>query len=298
MSARSSEGTASEAGGEEQRVVSLPRSVEPMLESGRELRTASGVRLTGCVISFQESDRIAECVHSLDFCDEIVVVDSGSTDGTAELAAEAGARVFRQVPFLGHREQKQRAVDLATHDWVMCLDADERITPALRARLIQLKQEGFQGSGYNMPRENHYLGRVLKRGIAWPDRKIRLFDRRKGHWGGTNPHDRVELDGSVEPTRLEESFQHLSFRDLRQHVRTADNFARISAKALFDQGRRTRPWDLLLRPPAMLLKSLVLKAGIVDGWRGVAVAGLASWNNWLKYWRLYRLGRQAGRRPT
>ncbi|MCC6670751.1 MAG: glycosyltransferase family 2 protein [Planctomycetes bacterium] len=250
---------------------------------------APGTPLSGCVIAFDEEDRIAECVRSLAFCDEVLVVDSASRDRTRDVAAAAGARVLVHAPFPGHREQKDFAVRQARHDWVLCLDADERVTPELRERLLALKRAGLRGAAYEMPRRNHYLGRVVRRGLFWPDRKVRLFDRRRARWGGTNPHDRVEIDDGSVPARLEEPIEHLSYRDLRHHLRTIDSFTRIAARALHAEGRRANPFDLLVRPPAVAVKSLILKRGFLDGWRGFVIAALAAWYDWLKYWRLFRL---------
>lgn len=249
-------------------------------------------RVSGCVICYQEADRIADCVRSLAFCDEVVCVDSGSSDATRAIAEGLGARVVVNAPFPGHKEQKQFAIEQARHDWVFCLDADERATPALAERVRALATAGqLAGAGYEMPRQNHYLGAVVRGGLFWPDRKIRLFDRRRGRWGGTNPHDRVELLDGAQPTRLEEPIEHLSFRDLRHQLRTIDSFTAIAARALRQQGRRANPFDLLVRPPSVFVKSLVLKCGFRDGWRGLLIATLAAYTDWLKYWRLLRLPR-------
>lgn len=249
-------------------------------------------QISACVISYQEVDRIRDCVRSLQFCDEVLVIDSGSTDGTQEAAREAGAEVQVNAPFPGHREQKQLAVDRAQHDWVLCLDADERVTDALRSEIEALRDgPGFTAPGYSMPRANWYLGRVVRRGLFWPDEKLRLFDRRRGRWGGTNPHDRVELDaGAASALRLEGAIEHLSYRDFRHHLRTIDSFTAISARALRAEGRRGTLLDLLVRPPAVFIKSLVLKRGFVDGWRGLVIAAMAFYYDWLKYWRLRQLG--------
>ena len=247
--------------------------------------------ISGCVISYQEVDRIADCVRSLAFCDEVVVVDSGSRDGTRELAAELGARVVTNAPFPGHREQKQFAIEQARHDWVFCLDADERATPALQQRVRDLLAGGLQGAAYEMPRSNHYLGRIVRAGLFWPDRKIRLFDRRRARWGGTNPHDRVEVAAGAVVTRLEAPIEHLSYRDFRHHLRTIDSFTAIAARALCAEGRRTNPFDLLVRPPAVFVKSLLLKRGFLDGWRGLVIAAMAAYTDWKKYWRLLWLPR-------
>jgi glycosyltransferase involved in cell wall biosynthesis len=254
---------------------------------------ARPTRLSGCVICHQEEDRIADCLRSLRFCDEVVVVDSGSTDRTREIAASLGARVIVNAPFPGHREQKQFAIEQAAHDWVFCLDADERATPALQARVRELAAAGLLGAAYELPRRNHYLGRPVRAGLFWPDRKVRLFDRRLARWGGTNPHDRVDVAAGQTVTRLQEPIEHLSFRDFRHHLRTIDSFTAIAARAMRAEGRRANPLDLLVRPPSVAIKSLLLRRGFLDGWRGFLIAAMAAYTDWKKYWRLWRLQRQS-----
>ena len=248
--------------------------------------------ISGCVICHQEADRIADCVRSLAFCDEVLVVDSGSTDGTRAIAEGLGARVIENAPFPGHRQQKQFAVEQARFDHVLCLDADERCTPELQRRVQQLQRDGLPADAYEMPRRNHYLGAVPRHGLFVPDRKVRLFDRRRARWGGRNPHDRVELDPGATCERLAEGIEHLSYRDFAHHRRTVDTFTRIAAQALADEGRRTNPFDLLVRPPAVFVKSLLLKRGFLDGWRGFLIAAMAAYTDWKKYWRLWRLPRR------
>lgn len=250
-----------------------------MTDSGRAL-------ISGCVITYQEADRIADCIRSLSFCDEVVVVDSGSSDGTQAIAEELGARVISNAPFPGHRQQKQFAIEQARNDWVFCLDADERCTEPLQVMVRELQANGFGADAYEMPRLNHYLGRILKHGLHVPDRKLRLFDRRKGVWGGRNPHDHVEMSDGAARGRLGAGIEHLSYRDFAHHRRTADSFSRIAAEAMAAEGRRANLLDLLVRPPAVFLKSLLLKLGFLDGWRGFAVAMMAAYTDWKKYWRL------------
>ncbi|MBL9077040.1 MAG: glycosyltransferase family 2 protein [Planctomycetes bacterium] len=244
------------------------------------------------MISFQEADRIADCLRSLSFCDEVVVVDSGSTDGTRAIAAGLGARVIENAPFPGHAEQKQFAIGQARHDHVFCLDADERCTPELQQRVRALAAAGLTADVYEMPRHNHYLGRISRHGLFVPDRKIRLFDRRRARWGGRNPHDRVVPDADARCERLAEGIEHLSYRDFAHHRRTIDSFTRIAAAAMAAEGRRANPFDLLVRPPAVFVKSLLVKRGVLDGWRGFAIAAMAAYTDWLKYWRLFRTARR------
>lgn len=253
----------------------------------------SGAPISGCVICYQEADRIADCLRSLAFCDEVVVVDSGSTDGTQAIVEEFGARLITNTPFPGHKQQKQFAVEQAQHDLVFCLDADERCTPELAARIAELQRDGLQADGYETPRHNHYLGRILRFGLHVPDRKLRLFDRRKGRWGGRNPHDHVEMQPDARVARLSQGIEHLSYRDFAHHKRTIDSFTRIAAEAMAAEGKRGTPLDLLVRPPAVFVKSLLLKLGFLDGWRGFAVAAMAAYTDWKKYWRLMRQPRRA-----
>jgi glycosyltransferase involved in cell wall biosynthesis len=245
--------------------------------------------VSGCVICYQEADRIADCVRSLAFCDEVLVVDSGSTDGTQQIAAQLGARVVVNQPFPGFAAQRQFAVDHAQHDFVLCLDADERLQPDLAQELRALAARGVLRGGYRMPRRSHYLGRVMRHGLFWPDVKLRLFDRRCGRVVANPPHDHVTMDAGVAVTQLAGCIEHLNYRTFRDHLRTIDSYATQAALAMRKAGRRVTVLDLLVRPPSVVTKSLLLKLGFLDGWRGALCAGLAGYHDWLKYWRCLRL---------
>lgn len=247
--------------------------------------------ISACVICCQEADRIADCLRSLAFCDEVVVVDSGSTDGTPAIAAGLGARVLTNAPFPGFARQRQFAIDRAQHDWVLCLDADERVTPELAQRIVALAAAGQLQGGYRVLRRSHYLGRVMRHGLFWPDRKLRLFDRRRGRVVANPPHDHVELAPGAPVADIDQCLEHLNYRTFRDHLRTIDSYSRQAALAMRAAGRRATPFDLLVRPPSVFVKSLLLKLGLLDGWRGVVCAVLAGWHDWLKYWRLFRLPR-------
>jgi glycosyltransferase involved in cell wall biosynthesis len=253
------------------------------------------IPVSACILAYQEIDRIADCVRSAAFCEQIVVIDSGSTDGTRECAAALGAEVVLRAPFPGFKAQRQAALDLARHDWVLLLDADERVTDELRARIVEQQRAGFPARGYEFPRRNHYLGGIVRRGLWWPDRKLRLVDRRHAWVGGVDPHDVVELRDGAAPARLEAPLEHLNYRDFRAHLRTIDRYTAEAARNLVAAGRRVSLLDLVLRPPAVFVKSLVLKRGFLDGWRGVLVAATAFWYDLLKYARALRLAAKRGR---
>lgn len=250
--------------------------------------------LSGCVIAFMEEDRIADCLRSLAFCDEVVVVDSGSTDRTVEICRAMGARVVHNSPFPGFAAQRQFAVDQARHDWVVCLDADERVEPDLADLLRTRAAAGSLQGGYRVCRKSRYLGRTMRHGLFWPDRKLRIFDRRLARVVANPPHDHVAMQTGAPVEDLEGALLHLNYRTLRDHLRTIDSYASQAAAAMRAAGRKATPLDLLARPVAVLAKSLVFKLGLLDGWRGLLAGTLAAYYDWLKYWRLlWRRGNAA-----
>ena len=248
--------------------------------------------LSACVIACDEADRIDECLASLAFCDEIVVVDSHSRDATRELAAARGARVIER-DWPGHVAQKEFAIRAARHDWVLCVDADERISPQLAEEIARLRDAGFPGPpGWRLPRISSYFGRWIRHGTWYPDPQLRLFDRRRGRWGGRDPHDRVALEGA--PGALRGKLLHHPYRSLEDHLATIDRYTTTLANGLAQDGRRARLVDLALRPPARFLRSYLLQAGFLDGWRGLLLASLAAHYVRLKYAKLWLLTRGPG----
>jgi len=240
-----------------------------------------------------EADRIADCLASLEFCDEIVVVDSHSTDRTREIAAgRRGARVIER-DWPGHVAQKEFAIRQAAHDWVLCLDADERVSPELRAQILALRDAGFPDKlGWRFPRLSSYLGRWMPRGSWYPDHQLRLFDRRRGRWGGYDPHDRVELDGPI--GTLSGHLLHHPYRNLADHLRTIDSYTTIMAEGLHRRGKRARLFDIIMRPGVRFVRDYVIKGGVLLGWRGLVQAFLAAHYTRLKYMKLYVLQNAEG----
>lgn len=235
--------------------------------------TARGERpcVSACIIAFNEADRIGDCLRSLDFCDEIVVVDSGSTDATPSIAATFGATVLHR-PFDGYRSQKAFAVAQAGHDWVLCLDADERIDDTLRAAILRARDGGFDGAaGYRFARLSDYFGRFLRHGNAYPDRVLRLFDRRRGGWRGSREiHEAASVDGPVRD--LPGDLLHFPYRSLQQQLAKTERYARMMAEHDFARGRRATWGKLVLAPAWRFWRGYVFRLGFLDGWRGLVYA--------------------------
>ena len=245
--------------------------------------------LSACIITFNEHDRIEACLRSLEFCEEIIVVDSHSTDGTPERAAALGARVIER-DWPGYRSQKQFAVDAASHDWVLCLDADERVSVPVRAQIEQLRAGGFAGlAGCSLLRITDYFGRFLRHGNAYPDRLVRLFDRRRGRWVGDEIHENTRVEGRV--VRLSGHLEHYSYRSLADHQRRMQRYAELMAAALYARGKRCGLGRVLVNPAWRFVRGYGLRLGFLDGWRGLVFALLESNYVRRKYLHLYFLSR-------
>lgn len=227
--------------------------------------------VSACIITFNEADRIGDCLASLAFCDEIVVVDSQSTDATAAIAEAAGARVL-QRKFDGFRSQKQFAVEQATHDWVLCLDADERVDATLRASIEHARASGFAAAaGYRFARLSDYFGRFLRHGNAYPDRVLRLFDRRRGGWRGKREvHEAASVDGAV--VTLAGDLIHYPYRSLEQQLLKTQRYARMMAEHDFARGKRATLGKLILAPAWRFWRGYLLRGGFRDGWHGLIYA--------------------------
>lgn len=243
------------------------------------------MRLSVVVITRDEVDRLGDCLDSVAFADERVVLDSGSTDGTVEVAEAAGARVER-TDWPGFVAQKNRALAAASGEWILSLDADERLS-AEAARELQALLDRPEVVGASFPRANVWLGHPLRHGTWSPDRRVRLVRRDRARWEGDEPHDHLVADGLVVP--LTGVIHHDPYRDLGEHLQTIDRYTRLAARALHQRGVRARWWDVVFRPPLHIVKANLLKMAWRDGLAGLVVSGLGAVYTMLKWWRLYQL---------
>jgi glycosyltransferase involved in cell wall biosynthesis len=246
--------------------------------------------LSACLIARDEADRLPACLDALGFADEVVVVvDARSRDASERIARERGARVERR-PFAGDVAQKRDCVGLARHEWVLLVDPDEVVSPALAAELKDALTDPRGAAGFELDRVTWHLGRWLRHGDFHPDWKLRVFRRSRARFTGRDPHGRVVVDGPVR--RLRGELWHYSYRDLADQVARIQLFSAEAARALQAEGRRARGSDLLLRPPARFLRAYVLKRGFLDGRPGLIVAALTAFHVFLKYAKLWERQRR------
>lgn len=245
------------------------------------------ISVSAAIITLNEEQNIADCIRSLSWVDEIVVVDSLSTDRTREIAESMNARVIDQA-FLGHVKQKQLAVDSCSNDWIICLDADERVTADLRDEIINLLTEtpGHDlKPGYTVARKSYHLGRWILHGGWYPDRNIRFFNRLKGHWSGINPHDVIVVEGK--PGHLKSDLEHYVFRDLSHNIHTNNSYSSISAKILFEEGKSFSILKLLFKPLGKFIETYLVKRGFLDGLPGFIISIGAAYSMFLKQAKLW-----------
>jgi len=243
--------------------------------------------LSVVLIARNAAQQLEECLASASFADEIVLVDSGSTDATRDVAQKHGARVVAQ-DWLGFGRQKQFAVEQARHDWVLCLDADERVSPDLRASIGRALAAPV-APVYRMARCNRFLGRWLRHGEGYPDWSPRLFDRRKARWSDDPVHEKVLH--AVTPGTLEGDLLHESAEDLARYLEKQNRYTTLAAEQLYERGRSAGAFELLASPVVRFFKFYVLRLGFLDGLAGLVHIGIGCMNSYLKYAKLIELRR-------
>jgi glycosyltransferase involved in cell wall biosynthesis len=246
--------------------------------------------LSVVLITHNAAAQLAECLASVAFADEVVVVDSGSNDGTGTLAASYGARVV-QKEWLGFGRQKQFAVEQAAHDWVLCLDADERVSAELAASVVRALQSPATPV-YRMARCNRFLGRWLRHGEGYPDWSPRLFDRRHARWSDDGVHEKVLY--AVSPGTLEGDLLHESGEDIGRYLEKQNRYTALAAQELHRRGQRAGLAELAFSPLLRFFKFYLLRLGFLDGLPGLVHISIGCMNSFMKYAKLIELQRNQG----
>jgi glycosyltransferase involved in cell wall biosynthesis len=238
------------------------------------------MKISATIIAFNEERKIARAIESLRCCDEVVVVDSGSTDRTVEIASKLGARVI-ESPWPGYAKQKNFASGEAAHDWIFSIDADEAPSEALEAEIWQLKKIGPEHDAYTMPRLAQYLGRWILHSGWYPDRKVRLYDRRKAAWEGEFVHESVGVKGSI--GHLSSNLLHYTCDSLSEHIKTVDRYTTLAAQELVARRYAVRWSNLIVEPGWTFVRTYFLQRGFLDGLEGLTIANMAALYTFLKY---------------
>ena len=244
--------------------------------------------VTVTIITLDEADHIGAAIDSASWADEVLVVDSGSTDRTVEIARGKGARVLTRA-WTGYVDQKNYAAGEAAHDWIFSLDADERIPPALAQELKSILAAEPTCRGYRVPRVTFHLGRWIRTTDFYPDYQMRLYDRRAARWQGRYVHESVKVDGPA--GQLKNDLEHFSFSDLRDQIKRINHYSTLSARQMYEAGRRTGPIEIVVHPPAAFLRNYVLRRGFLDGTAGLTISLLNAWGVGLKFMKLWELQR-------
>ncbi len=250
----------------------------------------SPVPLSLAIICLNEAPNIERCIRSAPFADEVVVVDSGSTDGTREIAERCGAKVYLRE-WRGFRDQKRLATELCSHDWVLSLDADEALSAEAQAEIQELLKSARLDDfdGYEFPRLSWNLGRWIRHGGWYPDYQLRLYNRRRARWeGGEHVHERVQ---APRVKRLKSQILHWPFADLAEQVNTNNRYSTLGAAELRSRGKKFSIVKLLFKPLSKFFETYVLKGGFLDGLPGFIVAVGAAYSVFLKFAKLWELER-------
>jgi glycosyltransferase involved in cell wall biosynthesis len=238
------------------------------------------VKVSATIVTLNEEKNIARAIESLRCCEEIIVVDSGSTDRTRTLATQRGARVIPHS-WPGYAAQKNWAAEQAANDWILSIDADEALSEELEAELLTLKKVGMAADGYSMPRLAQYLGKWIRHSGWYPDRKLRLYDRRKARWVGEYVHESVHVDGNVR--ELRSNLLHFTCDSLSAHMKTLDRYTTLAAEELVAKGNTRSDFRLAVDPAWTFLRTYLLHWGFLDGFEGFTIAYMAALYTFLKY---------------
>ena len=249
------------------------------------------MKISATIITFNEEANIGDACKSVAWADELIVVDSQSTDQTRQIASSYGARVIKRE-WPGFVAQKQFAADQASHDWILSLDADERISSDLKTSIETLKQrkENELADGYLIARRSFYQGRWIRGGGWYPDRQLRLYRKAAGKWQGEFIHESVSMNSGARIEKLSGDILHYSVRDVRHHHQMiGERYAPLAARQMFEQGHRTSVLRIATAAPAAFLRSYILKGGFRDGLAGLSIASFAAHHAFLKNLMLWEM---------
>lgn len=262
----------------------------PSLRFVPTLATIDGVKISAVIITFNEEENIADAVKSVAWADEVIVVDSESTDATRRIAEDLGAKVVLRK-WTGFSDQKQFAVDQASNDWVLSLDADERVTTELKDEIQ--RSDLSKADGFRIPRLSFYMGRAIRHSGWYPDRQLRLFDRRKGSWKKVHVHESVEMKSETRLSDLKNDIHHFSVKSASHHHRMiGERYAPLAASQMFENGKKATVLKLAAAGPAAFVRSYFLKLGFLDGLPGFTIASFALHHAFLKHLLLWEKQKQ------
>ena len=250
------------------------------------------IKLSVVVITFNEEKNIERCLQSVQgVADEIVVVDSFSKDKTKKICEKYHVK-FVEHPFEGHIQQKNYAITEASHPHILSLDADEALSEELKKNILDAKKN-WNYDGYYFNRLTNYCGQWIKHTGWYPDRKLRLWDSRKGKWGGVNPHDRFILEAGSSQAYLEGDLFHYSFYTISQHMDQVNKFSDIRAKEMMAQNKKVSTLKIIFAPVVKFLKHYILKLGFLDGYYGFVISVNSAHASFLKYAKLRQFKKDA-----
>jgi glycosyltransferase involved in cell wall biosynthesis len=246
------------------------------------------IKLSVAIIAFNEERNISRCLESLSgIADEIIVADSGSTDGTTEICKNFNARVVHH-PFQGHIEQKNFALSQCTYDHVLSIDADEALSPELKKSILFLK-ENWLNEGYTFNRLTNYCGKWIKHCGWYPDEKLRLFKKNAGKWAGTNPHDQFCMHEGGKSEKLQGDLLHYSYYSIKEHLDQVNKFTEIGSESAYNQGKRSNLALIVLKPVVRFIRDYIFHLGFLDGYYGFVICKISSHAAFIKYVKLYEL---------
>ncbi len=251
------------------------------------------IKLSAVIITYNEERNIARCIESVkSFADEILVVDSNSTDNTVPIAESYNARIVKHA-FLGYAGQRILTDNAAANDWVLMLDADEAVSEQLAESIIKIKN-GPDAIAYKFARLNNYNGKWIKHGTWYPDRKIRLYDRTKGTWKGGNVHEYWQAhDAGANIPIIKGDLLHNSFATIHDHVNKLNKYADIAAKDAVAKGRTASILNIWLSPKWSFITNYIIRLGFLDGYEGYVIAKLSAYSTFIKYSKIRQYSRQS-----